>query len=271
MKTSAPRTSRYSTSRPASAAQVERQTLLITAVEHEAGIDRRPSRDRHGAPAIRVAGAGRLDLDDLGAEIRHHRRRRRPGDKARAIDDLEPVENAFGHAASSSSFIASRANRDLGQPSVAGREIASSRALLAMTAEARCWRHGERTSHLGADLRRVGGRLAKPRRSGRRLGRAAPAARDRRGDGRGDAAHRVFADPQFEPRFLDRDLRPRRPADRAGRARADPCRRAAVRGEGDDRVLPRRHKPGRRLPAQRPVSRRQPSARPDRLRADFRG
>ena len=74
-------------------------------------------------------------------------------------------------------------------------------------------------------------------RSGRRLGHPASPARDRRGDGRGDAAHLLFADPQFEPRFLDRDLRPRRPADRPGRARADPCRRAALRGEGDDRVL----------------------------------
>ena len=114
-------------------------------------------------------------------------------------------------------------------------------------------------------------RLARSRRSGCRLGRAAPAARDRRGDGRGDAAHRLFADPQFEPRLLDRDLRPRRQADRAGRARADPCRRAAVRGEGDDRVLPWRHKSRRRLSAQRPVSRRQSPARPDRLRADIRG
>ena len=111
---------------------------------------------------------------------------------------------------------------------------------------------------------------AQSSRSGRRLGRAAPAARHRRGDGRGDAAHLVLADPQLQPRFLDRDLRPRRPADRPGRARADPCRRAALRRQGDDRVLPRRHPQGRRLPAQRPLSRRQPSARPDRLCAGLR-
>ena len=107
-------------------------------------------------------------------------------------------------------------------------------------------------------------------RSGHRLGDPAPAARDRRGDGRGDAAHLLFADPQFEPRFLDRDLRSRRPAHRAGRARADPCRRAALGGARGDRVLPRRHPPGRRLPAERPLSRRQPPARPHRLRAGVR-
>ena len=108
-------------------------------------------------------------------------------------------------------------------------------------------------------------------RSDRHIGDPASPVGDRRGDGGGDAAHLLFADPQFEPRLLDRDLRPRRPADRAGRARADPCRRSALCGEGDDRVLWRRHPPGRRLSAQRPLSRRQPSARFDRLRAGVRG
>ncbi len=79
-----------------SAAQIERQALLVARVENEGGVER-PLRHRHGASAIGVAHAGRLDLDDLGAEIRHHRCRRRPGDKAGAVDHLEPVENPFRH------------------------------------------------------------------------------------------------------------------------------------------------------------------------------
>ena len=109
------------------------------------------------------------------------------------------------------------------------------------------------------------------RRSDNRFGGAAPAARHRRGDGRGDAAHLLFADPQFQPRFLHRDLRHQWPPDRAGRACADPCRRAALGGEGGARVLRRRHPSRRRVPAERSLSWRQPSARSDRLRAGLRG
>ena len=79
---------------PRVGAQVERQAPLVARVEEKAGVER-VGRVRHRAPAIGVAHARRLDLDDLGAEIRHHRRRRRPGDKAGAVDDLEPVEDAF--------------------------------------------------------------------------------------------------------------------------------------------------------------------------------
>jgi hypothetical protein len=50
----------------------------------------------------------------------------------------------------------------------------------------------------------------------------------------GRPAHRLLADPQFQPRLLVRDLRSRRPPDRLGRACADPRGRAALcrpRGE----------------------------------------
>src|SRR5207249_11278046 len=77
-------------------ARMERAALLVSRVEQETGVER-VLGVRHRAPAIRVAHPGRLDLDDLRAEIRHHRRRRRPRDEARAIDDLEPVENPFRH------------------------------------------------------------------------------------------------------------------------------------------------------------------------------
>ncbi len=118
---------------------------------------------------------------------------------------------------------------------------------------------------------RIGGPFGARCRPGDRLGRAASAARHRRGDGRGDAAHLLLADPQFQPRLLHRDLRHRRPPDRAGRACADPCRRAALGGEVGARFLRRRHPSRRRVPAERSVSWRQPPSRPDRVRADLPG
>src|SRR6266516_4932922 len=63
-------------------------------------------------------------------------------------------------------------------------------------------------------------------RSHRHLGHPASAACHRRGDGRGDAAHRILADPQFQPRLLMRDLRSRWPPDRSGRACAHHERQA---------------------------------------------
>jgi hypothetical protein len=81
---------------PGFGAQIERQALLVAAVEEKAGIER-PLRVRDRAAAIRVAHARWLDLDHLGAKIRHHRRRRGPRDKTGAVDDLEPVEDPFGH------------------------------------------------------------------------------------------------------------------------------------------------------------------------------
>src|SRR6185312_11018092 len=50
------------------------------------------------------------------------------------------------------------------------------------------------------------------------LRRPAPPQFDREGDGRGDASHLLFTDPQFQPRFFAGDLRHGRKTDRAGRS-----------------------------------------------------
>jgi hypothetical protein len=44
----------------------------------------------------RVAG-GRLDLDDVGAEIGEHHRAERPGHHLRDVEHLETVERAAAH------------------------------------------------------------------------------------------------------------------------------------------------------------------------------
>ena len=83
---------------PLGLTQIERQALLVAAVEDKTGVagEPRPVRWRRPA-AVGVARTRRLDLDHRGAKIRHHRRRRRPGDKAGAIDDLQPVEDTPAH------------------------------------------------------------------------------------------------------------------------------------------------------------------------------
>ena len=106
-------------------------------------------------------------------------------------------------------------------------------------------------------------------RSHHALRRPAPAGLDREGNGRGDASHLLFANPQFQPRFFAGHHRHARPADRAGRAHPRPCRRAAL-GDARGRGAFQGHRARRRHPAQRSLSRRQPSARSDRLRAGLR-
>ncbi|MGY3599931.1 hypothetical protein ACVIGB_007980 [Bradyrhizobium sp. USDA 4341] len=52
-----------------------------------------------GQIAVGVTGARRLDLDDVGAEVGQHGGGRGRRDEARAVQDLEPVKNAFFHRA----------------------------------------------------------------------------------------------------------------------------------------------------------------------------
>src|SRR3981081_1611942 len=47
--------------------------------------------------AIGIAGAGRFDLDDVGAEIRQHGGGRGGRDKACAVQHLEAFKNTFFH------------------------------------------------------------------------------------------------------------------------------------------------------------------------------
>ncbi len=47
--------------------------------------------------AIGIAGAGRLDLDDVGAEIRQHGGGRGRCDEARAVQNLEAFKNTLFH------------------------------------------------------------------------------------------------------------------------------------------------------------------------------
>ena len=56
--------------------------------------------------------------------------------------------------------------------------------------------------------------------------------RDRRGDGRGDAADLLLADIELVPRLLRRDLRRPLPSGRPGRAHPGPCQRHALGGQG---------------------------------------
>src|SRR4051812_10524551 len=49
---------------------------------------------------VRVSDSGRLDLDDIGAEVSQYGRRRRRGDEARAVDHHEPAEDVGRHLSS---------------------------------------------------------------------------------------------------------------------------------------------------------------------------
>ena len=53
----------------------------------------RRKRQRLVHVAIRIADARRLDLDHVGAEIRHRRRARGPEDETRHVEDLDAVEH----------------------------------------------------------------------------------------------------------------------------------------------------------------------------------
>ena len=76
---------------PARVAEIERERPLagVRRQEHRALAlpERRP-------PGARVVAAGRLDLDDVGAERREQLRRGRPGERRGHVDDERPLERA---------------------------------------------------------------------------------------------------------------------------------------------------------------------------------
>ena len=45
--------------------------------------------------ALRIALAGRFDLDDLGAVVAHHRRGDGPGDEAGQVEHPEALQRQF--------------------------------------------------------------------------------------------------------------------------------------------------------------------------------
>ena len=75
-------------------AQVERQPALAAVVDDPRKVvrARRIARPAH---AVGIA-AGRLDLDDVGAEVGHDRGGHRASDEAGRVDDADAVEET-GH------------------------------------------------------------------------------------------------------------------------------------------------------------------------------
>ena len=78
--------------------EIEREALLVAGFQHprEIMLAVRVARQVRQV-AIGIAGAGRLDLDDVGAEIRQHGGGRRRGDETRAVQNLEAVKNTLFH------------------------------------------------------------------------------------------------------------------------------------------------------------------------------
>src|SRR4029079_4455785 len=75
-------------------AKIEPDRALVAI--HREGVGRRPRRgvvtDPWRAPAARGVAVGRLDLDDIRAEVAEEHRRVRSGEHRRAIDHADPRE-----------------------------------------------------------------------------------------------------------------------------------------------------------------------------------
>src|SRR5262249_50446818 len=73
--------------------QVDRQALLVSAVHRPVVIAIALRTAGHPVEtAVRVALEG-LDLDDLGAEVAHHRRGGPPRDEAPGVQNLDPAQH----------------------------------------------------------------------------------------------------------------------------------------------------------------------------------
>ena len=77
----------------AAAAEVDDDAALVALQVHDVGRER--AHHQGGTRAVelaRVLAAGRLDLDDVGAEVAEYRRGERPGDDRGEVDDVETCE-----------------------------------------------------------------------------------------------------------------------------------------------------------------------------------
>ena len=75
--------------------EIERDAFLVAAGQHPAPVDFRLGGARQmREQAPQIAAADPLDFENLGAKIRHHRRRRRPRDISTAVDYPEARENS---------------------------------------------------------------------------------------------------------------------------------------------------------------------------------
>ena len=140
-----------------------------------------------------------------------------------------------------------RRNPNPARPIRPAKAICAARQMLAE-------RGAPRLRHLVTTRSRVRTRPDVPQdRSHHALRRPASAGLDRDGNGRGDASHLLFANPQLQPRFFARHHRHARPADRTGRTHPRPCRRAAL-GHARGGGAVQGYCAGRRHPAQRSLS-----------------
>jgi hypothetical protein len=81
---------------PGGLAQVEGETALAPVVDDPAIVVRALGHaGPTGAMTVEVA-VRRLDLDDVGAQVREHGRGDRARDEARGVDDAQTVEQAHG-------------------------------------------------------------------------------------------------------------------------------------------------------------------------------
>ena len=92
-RTSAPARSRRRTSAPSGVLQVEADRALVAVDRQEVGRGPRAGRrvaDPRRTPAARRVAVGRLDLDDVGAEVGQEHRRVGAGEDRREVDDPQP-------------------------------------------------------------------------------------------------------------------------------------------------------------------------------------
>ena len=107
---------------PLAGGQVEGNAALVPRGEEPRVLDVAPGNAGEVLElAVRVPALGRLDLDDVGAEIGHDGGRRRPRQPGADVEDLEAAED--GHDQRASRALGARAARTRGSTSRATRAV----------------------------------------------------------------------------------------------------------------------------------------------------